>query len=146
MTTLNNNFALSAGSIFKIGMGACLSLLWMLAIIVVFQVGSETILKSASGQNPPTVSSANDNLRYTTLGWQDPTDWLAQPQQGSRLNLGSVSPLIWAALLLLAVGIAVMWLSSDDEVERIFQERLEKAQLIAQWKSEQESNHRPNTK
>ena len=114
----------------------CCGVLWTLTAIVVFQVGSATIFKQAIAQNPQLASVQDDGLRYTNLGWQDPTKWLAQPQQGSPWNLGSVDPLIWAAMLVLAVGIAVMWLSSDDEVERIFQERLEKAELIAQWESE----------
>lgn len=109
--------------------------LWTLAAIVVFQVSSATIFKTALAQDPQSVSAEDNGLRYTNLGWQDPTQWLAQPQQGSHLNLGSVSPLIWAAMLVLAVGFALMWLSSDDEVERIFNERLEKAELIAKWEA-----------
>lgn len=115
-------------------------LLWMLAAIVVFQVGSATIFKTAVAQNPQSVTAEDNGLRYTNLGWQDPSQWLAQPQQGSNINLGSVNPLIWAAMLVLAVGVAVMWLSTDDEVERIFKERLEKAELIAEWKTKQESS------
>ncbi len=114
--------------------------LWTLAAIVVFQVSSATIFNTAFAQNPQSVSAEDNGLRYTNLGWQDPSQWLAQPQQGGPWNLGSVSPLIWAAMVVLAVGIAVMWLSSDDEVERIFQERLEKAELIAQWESKNSIN------
>jgi len=117
----------------------CCVMIWSLAAIVVFQVASATILKTARAQNSHSVSAEDSGLRYTNFGWQDPTEWLAQPQQGSQLNLGSVNPLIWAAMLLLAVGIAVMWLSSDDEVERIFKERLEKAELIAQWEANKQS-------
>ena len=109
--------------------------LWTFAAIVVFQVGSATIFKTATAQNSQSASVPDHGLRYTNLGWQDPTQWLAQPQQGGPWNLGSVSPLIWAAMLVLAVGIAVMWLSSDDEVERIFKERLEKAEMIAEWEA-----------
>lgn len=116
-------------------MGACCGLLWILAVITVFQVGSATISNMAFAQPPQSVSSQDDGLRYTNLGWQDPTQWVAQPQQGSQLNLGSVSPLIWAAMLVLAVGVALMWLSSDDEVERIFQERLKKAEMVAEWEA-----------
>ncbi len=113
--------------------------LWTLVAIVVFQIGSATINKTAFAQPPQSVSAELDSqanaLRYTNMGWQDPTQWLAQPQQGSYLNLGSVNPLIWAAMIILAVSVAVMWLSSDDEVERIFQERLQKAEMIAEWES-----------
>ena len=114
-------------------------MLWTLTAIVVFQVGSATIFNTAFAQDPPAVSAEDNGLRYTSLGWQDPTQWLAQPQQGSYLNLGSVSPLIWAAMIVLAVGFAVMWLSSDDEVERIFQERLEKAEMVAELESKNNS-------
>jgi len=118
----------------------CCVALWTLAAIVVFQVSSATIFKTAIAQHPQSVSAEDNGLRYTNLGWQNPSQWLAQPQQGSHLNLGSVSPLIWAGMLVLAVGIAVMWLSSDDEVERIFNERLEKAELIAEWKTQKQSS------
>ena len=120
----------------------CCTALWMLAAVVVLQVGSATIFKTAIAQNSQSVSADDSGLRYTNLGWQDPTQWLAQPRQGTHYNLGSVSPLIWAAMVVLAVGIAVMWLSSDDEVERIFQDRLEKAELIAQWESKNSINER----
>ena len=118
----------------------CCGMVWTLAAFVIVQVSSATIFDKAIAQNPQSASAEDNGLRYTSLGWQDPTQWLAQPQQGSHWNLGSVSPLIWAAMLILAVGIAVMWLSSDDEVERIFQERLEKAELIAEWESKKQSS------
>ncbi len=120
----------------------CCGALWTLAAIVILQVSSATNCKTAQAENAGSVSAEDHGLRYTNLGWQDPTQWLAQPQQGTQWNLGSVSPLIWAAMVVLAVGIAVMWLSSDDEVERIFQERLKKAELIAQWESKHSINER----
>lgn len=110
-------------------------ILCTVATMVIFEIGWEVIFDTAVAQDPSSVAAEDSGLRYTTLGWQDPTKWLAQPQQGSQLNLGSVNPLIWAAMIVLAVGIAVMWLSSDDEVERIFKERLEKAELAREWES-----------
>ncbi len=142
MRTQQVSFALSCGSISKIAFGLCLGLLWTVVIIAVVQVAAVIVLPwspSVHAENTTSLSAETENLRYTTLGWQDPANWMARPQQGSRLNLGSVSPLIWAAMLVLAVGIAVMWFSNDDEVERIFHDRLEKAELIAQWKSQQRS-------
>ena len=127
----------------KISMWFCIGLLWLLAALVVFEVGSVTIFRTAFGQNEQNqtiVVDETDGLRYTSLGWQDPTEFLPQQQQGSQMNLGSVSPLVWAGMLVFAVGIAVMWLSSDDEVERIFHERLEKAEMIAKWESEKQGS------
>ena len=121
----------------------CIGLLWLLAAFVVFEVGSVTIFRSAFAQNEriqTVVVDDTDGLRYTSLGWQNPSEFLPQQQQGSQFNLGSVSPLVWAGMLVFAVGIAVMLLSSDDEVERIFNERLEKAEMIAKWESEKQAS------
>ena len=119
----------------------CVGLLWLLAAFVIFEVGSNTIFRTAFGEQRRTVVADNtDGLRYTSLGWQDPSDFMPQQQQGSPINLGSVSPLVWAGMLVFAVGIAVMLLSSDDEVERIFHERLEKAEMIAKWESENQAS------
>ena len=121
----------------------CIGLLWLLAAFVVFDVAHVTIFESAFGQNKQSqtvVVDQTDGLRYTSLGWQHPEEFLPQPQQGGSINLGSVSPLVWAGMLVFAVGIAVMLLSSDDEVERIFHERLEKAEMIAKWESEKQTS------
>ena len=121
----------------------CIGILWLVSALIVFEVGSFTIFEAAFGQHKQTqtiVVDEIDGLRYTSLGWQDPTEFLPQQQQGSHINLGSVSPLVWAGMLVFAVGIAVMLLSSDDEVERIFNERLEKAEMIAEWESEKQTS------
>ena len=123
-------------------MWSSIGLLWLTTALVVFDVSSITVMQSTfaqNGQKQTIVVEQNDGLRYTSLGWQDPSDFLPQQQQGSYLNLGSVSPLVWAGMLVFAVGIAVMLLSSEDEVERIFNERLEKAEMIAKWESEKRS-------
>jgi len=126
-------------SMLRFAMFTCCGILWTLTAIVVFQVGSATVFQTAFADSSQTVAAEDDGLRYTNLGWQDPSQWLAQPQQGSQMNLGSVSPLIWAAMLVLAVSIALMWLSNDGEVERIFQKRLEKAEMIAEWEAKKKS-------
>lgn len=109
--------------------------MWLVATVVVLQVGSHVIFSNAIGQHSPIAQTPDDGLRYTTLGWQKPSQWMPQPQQGGAINLSSVSPLIWAAMLVLAVGIAMMWLSSEDEVERMFREQFEQADILFRLES-----------
>lgn len=131
--------AQSRPSAIRITLWICFGLLWLIATLCVLQVGSNVLLSNAVGQNLSASTTIDDGLRYTTMGWQDPTDWMPQPRQGSHIHLSSVSPLIWAAMLLLAVGIAVIWLSSEDEVERMFREKFEHADLMAKLESQNQA-------
>lgn len=114
-------------------------MMWLVATVVVLQVGSNVIFSNAVGQNYSNAATPDDGLRYTTLGWQKPSQWMPQPQQGNPINLSSVSPLIWAAMLVLAVGIAMMWLSTEDEVERMFREQFEQADILFRLESKNQS-------
>lgn len=127
---LNRPTARSRWSLSQTAMWTCIVMLWMVATIAVLQVGSNVISNHAMGQPNSNITTPDDGLRYTTMGWQKPAQWMPQPQQGSPINLSSVSPLIWAAMLVFAVGIAMMWLSSEDEVERMFRQRFEQADII----------------
>ena len=125
----------TAKSFLKIAKNIGLTAIWF--FIGLAALDFSYAVKVVRGQISTSVDVENtaQGLRYTSMGWQDPAAWMPQAQQGGSISLSHVSPLIWTAMLVLAVGIAVMFLSSDDEVDRLFKEQVEKADLMDQWES-----------
>lgn len=77
-------------------------------------------------KTPPAPKIAN-GLRYTAMGWQNPSHWARKQPQAKPIALIQVHPLIFALALVFACLIAIVADSPDDEVERLIAETRSRA-------------------
>ena len=63
-----------------------------------------------------------NGLRYTAMGWQNPSHWARKQTQAKPIALVRVHPVIFALALVFACLIAIVADSPDDEVERLIAE------------------------
>ena len=104
---------------------------WILLCVWVFQnldthksgfglIGSSPAVAVSTPQTKPAspVKITNE-LRYTTMGWQNPSHWVRQPTQVSQLSVSGVHPIVLGIAILLASLLGVILCSPDQEVERL---------------------------
>ena len=79
---------------------------------------SAPVAIATTTDSTPQVKITNE-LRYTTMGWQTPSHWIAQPTQGSQLSIAGINPIVVGIGILLISLLAIVVFSPDQEVERL---------------------------